>query len=140
MTAACGDAISGAGPSDAISMSQDTETPVEATPFDDIEAEIEALQARLDAYHQAMVLARVAIWVGGIALGLVLTVAGGFRTPPVVFGAITAVLGGTVWFGATSSSRAEVENEMADAEARKARLFDAVAARNGWVDMTPTVH
>lgn len=108
--------------------------------FEQIELQIETLQERLDTCRQAMTLSRAAIYGGALVLLLVLTVAGSYRTPPVVFGAITAVLGGTVWFGANTSSRADVESQLADAEAAKARLFDEVAARNGWPDMTPTVH
>ena len=108
--------------------------------FEEIDRQIEALHERLDSCRQALVLSRAAIWIGGIVLVLVLTVAGSYRTPAIVFGAITAVLGGTVWFGANTSSRGDVEDEIAAAEARKARLFDEVAARNGWVDMTPSVH
>ena len=85
-------------------------------------------------------MSRAAIYGGGFVLALVLTVAGAYRTPPIVFGAFTALLGGTVWFGANKSSRDDVEGQLAAAEAVKARLFDEVAARNGWPEMTPTVH
>lgn len=108
--------------------------------FDEIERKIEALQERLDSCRQAIALSRGAIYIGGIVLALVLTVAGAYRTPAIVFGAFTALLGGTVWFGANKSSREDVESQLADAEAVKARLFDEVAARNGWPDMTPTIH
>lgn len=108
--------------------------------FDQIDREIAALLDRLETYRQAIILSRAAIWIGGGVLCLILTVAGTYRTPVIVFGAITALLAGTVWFGATTSSRADAEAALAEAEARKARLFEEVAARNGWVDMTPTVH
>ncbi len=110
------------------------------TRFEEIEQQIEALHERLDSCRQAIALSRAAIYAGGVILLLVLTVAGSYRTPVIVFGAITALLGGTVWFGANTSTRADVEGRLADAEALKARLFDDVAARNGWSEMTPTVH
>jgi hypothetical protein len=87
-----------------------------------------------------MVVSRAAIYAGGAVLSLVLTVAPAYRTPTAVIGAITAVIGGTVWLGANGSSRAEAQAELAAAEAIKTQMFDEVAARNGWRELTPTVH
>ncbi len=108
--------------------------------FEEIDRRIEILQDKLEGCRQALLLARAAIWGGGFVLVLILTIAGTYRTPTVVAGAIAALLGGTVWFGSNVATREETEAELADAEAAKARLFDEVAARNGWRDLTPSVH
>ncbi len=108
--------------------------------FDTIDRQIELLQERLDACRQAMALSRAAVVVAVGTLVLVLTVAGAWRTPAVVFTAIAAAIGGTVWLGASRTSRDETEAELAALDRTKARLIDEVAARNGWRDLTPTVH
>ena len=46
--------------------------------------------------------------------------------------ALTAMIGGTVWAGASRTSGEELDARLAEAEARKAALFDEVARRNGW--------
>jgi hypothetical protein len=108
--------------------------------FEKIDERIEALHERLSLCRRAMLVSLVAIYGGGAVAAFVLTIAGSYRTPVVVLGAITAIIGGMVWLGANSSSRAEAEAELAEAQAVKARLFDEVATRNGWRDLTPTVH
>ncbi len=70
----------------------------------------------------------------------VFTLAASYRTAPVILGAVTAMIGGTVWSGASRSSREEVRGRLAAAEDVKSKLIDEVAARNGWRDLTPTVH
>lgn len=108
--------------------------------FDAIDGEIEALQERLESCRQAMALSRAAVVVSLLTLALVLTVAGNWRTPAVVFSAIAASIGGTVWLGASRTSRDEIGEKLAALDRTKARLIDEVAARNGWRDLTPTVH
>ncbi len=108
--------------------------------LDEADRRIEALRDALESCRQAILLGRAAMWLGGIALVLVFTVAGAYRTAPVVLGAITAIIGGTVWSGASRSSRDEIGAALAAMEARKSQLIDRVAARNGWRDLTPTVH
>lgn len=110
------------------------------TEFDGIDGQIEALQERLDGCRQAMALSRAAIVVSILTIGLVLTVAGNWRTPAVVFSAIAAAIGGTVWLGASRSSRDETAEKLAALDRAKAQMIDEVAARNGWRDLTPTLH
>ena len=110
------------------------------TEFDGIDGQIEALQDRLEGCRQAMALSRAAIVVSILTIGLVLTVAGNWRTPAVVFSAIAAAIGGTVWLGASRSSRDETAEKLAALDRAKARMIDEVAARNGWRDLTPTLH
>ena len=108
--------------------------------LDEVERRIEDLRDALEGCRQAILLSRAAVWLGIVTLALVFTVAGSYRTAPVVFGALTAIIGGTVWSGASRSSRDEAKTSLAAAEARKAALIDEVAARNGWRDLTPSVH
>ena len=111
-----------------------------ATDFDAIDRQIEELQAKLDGCRQAMTLSRVAIGGAVLVIALVLTVAGSYRTPTVVFSAIASMIGGTVWYGASRSSLEEAREQMTTLEATKNRMIDRVAAENGWRDMTTTVH
>lgn len=109
-------------------------------PFDDIDRRLEDVQAKLDTCRQAELLSRAAVIAGLGVLCLVLTFATSYRTPTIVFGSLTAVIGGLVWLGANRSSRQEAEDERDALERKKAGLIDQVAVRNGWRDMTPTVH
>lgn len=108
--------------------------------FDAIEQEIEAIQDGLETCRRAIVASRAAIWLGGLTIVLALTVISALLTPIVLFAAITAMIGGTVWFGANKSTREELQSRLASVNQRKAQLFDVVAARNGWRDMTSTIH
>ena len=108
--------------------------------FDTIDRQIEALQERLDSCRQAMALSRAAVLIALVTLALVLTVAGNWRTPTVVFSAIAGAIGGTVWLGASRTSRDENAEKLAALDRTKALMIDEVAARNGWRDLTPTVH
>jgi hypothetical protein len=106
--------------------------------FEDLDRQIEALHEQLETCRQAIALSRAAIYGGGLVLGVVLTVAVAYRTPPVVLGAIMAILGGIVWLGANRSSREDLEHQLAESQNQRNQLFDEIAARNGWVDSTPT--
>lgn len=110
------------------------------TEFDAIDGQIEALQERLDGCRQAMALSRAVVVVSLLALALVLTMAGAWRTPAVVFSAIAGAIGGTVWLGASRTSRDEAAAALTALDLTKARMIDEVAARNGWRDLTPTLH
>ena len=110
------------------------------TEFDEIDRQIETLGERLENCRQAMALSRAVLVVSLLTLALVLTVAGSWRTPAVVFSAIAGAIGGTVWLGASRTSRDETAEQLAALDRTKARLIDEVAARNGWRDLTPTVH
>jgi hypothetical protein len=108
--------------------------------FEQIDAEIETLHDELESCRRAILGSRAAIWLGAATILLGLLLVRQLRTPTILFSALTAVIGGTVWFGASRSTREDIERRLADLESRKATLFDAVAARNGWRDMTTTIH
>ena len=108
--------------------------------FEAIDQVIEALEDERDTCRRAIVVSRAAIGLGLLTLVCAFTVITELRSPTVVFGAIAAVIGGTVWFGANKSSREEIDARLAAVNARKARLFDVIAARNGWRDITTTIH
>ena len=108
--------------------------------FDSIDREIDDLQERLDGCRQAMALSRAALVLSLLTLASVLTFAGSWRTPAVVLFAIAGAIGGTVWLGASRTSRDETEEKLAALDRTKAKLIDEVARRNGWRDLTPTVH
>ena len=112
----------------------------EAADFDAIDRQIEELQAKLDGCRQAMTLSRAAIAGAALVIALVLTIAGSYRTPTVVFSAFAMMIGGTVWLGASRTSLEETRDQLATLEATKNRMIDRVAAANGWRDMTSTVH
>lgn len=108
--------------------------------FDTIDAQIEALQARLDSCRKAMAVSRVAVAAALLTIALALTLVGTLRTPEVVFTAIAAAIGGTVWLGASRTTATEAEAQLEALDRSKAKLIDEVARRNGWRDPTPTVH
>lgn len=110
------------------------------TGFDDIDRQIENLLEHQERCRKAMLASKLAMLGAFATLAIVLTVAGGWRTPPVVFGAIAAMIGGLVWLGASKSSNDEIADELATLDAHKSEMIDRVAERNGWRDMTPTVH
>jgi hypothetical protein len=107
--------------------------------FDAIDEEIADLVDRRAGCRRAVAASRAAI----IAGALVLLLSAGLpalRAPTILIAALTAMIGGTVWAGASKSSGEELDARLADAEARKAEMIDRVAAANGWRDLTPTVH
>ena len=105
-----------------------------------IEAELDDLGERIALCRQAMLLSRIAASLGLAVFVAVLLFVPAYRTAPVLLLAFTAVLGGTVWLGATKSTRDELRGQQTEAEARKGGLFDVVAARNGWADVAQTRH
>ncbi len=108
--------------------------------FEQIDQEIEALNDDLESCRRAILGSRAAIWTGAAVIVLGLFVLRPLQSPTILFGALAAVIGGIVWFGANKSSLADLEQRRAALEMRKASLFDAVAARNGWRDLTSTIH
>jgi hypothetical protein len=111
-----------------------------AAELDAIETQIEDLQHELESCRKAMLVSRIAIVGGALVLAAVLTVAGAYRTPAIVFSAFAATIGGIIWLGASKSSSDEKRDALATLDAAKNRMIDRVAAENGWRDMTPTVH
>ena len=109
------------------------------TAFEALDAEIADLLDARAGCRRAIVASRVAL-IGGAAV-LVLSVwLRALSAPTMLIAALTAMLGGTVWAGASKSSGEEIDARLADAEARKGALIDRVAAANGWRDPTPTMH
>ncbi len=111
-----------------------------AADFEAIDRQIEDVQHKVETCRQAMTLSRVAIIGAAVVFTLVLTIAGSYRTPSVVFSAVAVMIGGTVWLGASKSSLAEAEDELAALDVTKNRMIDKVAAENGWRDLTSTRH
>ena len=107
--------------------------------FDALDDEIAALIEARVRCRKAILVSRAAVVGGALALALSLPFAA-LRAPMIALAALTAVIGGMVWAGASKTSSEELDTSLAEAEARKAALFDEVATRNGWRDLTPTVH
>ena len=77
--------------------------------FESLEQEIERLRDALDTCRRAILGARVALWGGAATLLAAFTLLRSLDTPTVVFGAIAAMIGGTVWYGANKSTREDLE-------------------------------
>ena len=107
--------------------------------FDGIDAEIADLVEARAGCRRAVVASRAAVIGGALALALSLPIVA-LRTPTIALAALTAMIGGMVWAGASKSSGEELDARLAQAETRKAALIDRIAAANGWRDVTPTVH
>lgn len=107
--------------------------------FDAIDEEIADLVDRRAGCRRAVAASRAAI-IGGALVLLLSAGLPALRAPTILIAAVTAMIGGTVWAGASKSSGEELDARLADAEARKAEMIDRVAAANGWRDLTPTVH
>ena len=108
--------------------------------FDTIDAEIEVLHDRIESCRKAMTVSRAAIVASFVTLCIVMTIAEGWRTPMVVFSAIAGLMGGIVWLGASRTTHDEAREALASLDLTRSRMIDEVAARNGWRDLTPTVH
>ena len=107
--------------------------------FEALDVEIAELDSELEACRRGAIVARAAFVLGGLAL-LSSLVLPALRTPTVAFAAVAAMIGGVVWIGASKTSREQLDARLAEVHARKAALFDRVAAANGWRDITPTIH
>ncbi len=108
--------------------------------FETIDRQIAALQDEIDGCRRAITASRAVALAGATVLVLALTIVGALRTPTVVFAAVAAAIGGTVWLGASSSSLREAVESLAALDAVRERMIDKVAGQNGWRDLTPTVH
>ena len=107
--------------------------------FDELDQRIEDLHAKIAGCRQTILLSRAAVGLGAAAM-LAAFLLYAWRTPPVILTSIAAMVGGVVWGGASGSTREGYASDLVDAEAEKARMIDEIAARNGWRDLTPTVH
>lgn len=112
----------------------------EGDPHDEIErleAQIEELGARLESCRKFILVARVAVVVGGVLLVAVLLGVLSFD-PRLLLTAITALLGGIVVWGSNHSTAEETAQELAAAEAERASLIGSIALRV--VTERPTLH
>ena len=107
--------------------------------FETIDAEIADLVEARAGCRRAIAASRAAIIGGALTLALSVPLAA-LRTPTIALAALTAMIGGVVWAGASKSSGEELDARLADVEVRKGALIDRIAAANGWRDVTPTVH
>ena len=107
--------------------------------FDSLDEQIADLVDARVRCRKAIMVSRAAVAAGALTLAMSLPFAT-LRAPMIAFAALTAVIGGMVWAGASKSSGEDLDASLAEAEARKAALFDEIARRNGWRDLTPTVH
>jgi hypothetical protein len=93
-----------------------------------LEADIEELAEALERCRKIALASKLAIAAGGIwmvafTFGIV-----GFN-PMAMIGAITAVIGGTVIFGSTTSTARQTADEMNAAEARRRELIGTIEFR-----------
>src|SRR5580692_10127113 len=107
------------------------------TQIERLEAEIEALTARIENCRKFILAGQVAIVGGGLVLAAMLF---GIMRPDLAFmaGGMAAVIGGIVAYGANNSTAKEAEKEMADAEAERAALIEQIEMRD--VTIAPTLH
>ena len=107
--------------------------------FEALDEEIADLLDERASCRRSIFVSRVAVIGGGLILVLSFWVRA-LSAPTLLIAALTAMIGGTVWAGASKSSGEEIDARLAETEARKAALIDRVAAANGWRDLTSTVH
>jgi hypothetical protein len=102
-----------------------------------LEAEIEDVAGRLESCRKFILAARIAVVAGAVALVALLF--GAIRFDPTVMaGAAAALLGGIVVYGSNSSTAKEAVAELAEAEAERATLIDAITLQV--VSERPTLH
>jgi ABC-type sugar transport system ATPase subunit len=94
----------------------------------DIEAEIDALSDAAEQCRKSMVVAKVAVGVGGLLL--VAALLGLIRTDAIllVFG-IASALAGTVFYGSSRSSLEKITGKIQAHEARRAEMIDGMDLR-----------
>lgn len=102
-----------------------------------LEAQIDALSARLESCRKFMLAGRIAVVVGGALLAALLFDLVRFD-PRLVALAVAAVLGGIVAFGANTSTAKETAAELATLEAERAALIETIDLR--LVPERPTLH
>ena len=102
-----------------------------------LEAEIDALAARLESCRKFILVARIAVVAGAVLLAVVLLGVLSFD-PRLLLAAITALLGGIVVWGSNHSTADETAQELAAAEAERASLIGSISLRV--VAERPTLH
>jgi hypothetical protein len=90
-----------------------------------LEARIAALTDAIERCRKISLAARLALTLGAVWLVLVLLKVIPFA-PIHIIGAISAMLGGTVLYGSNSSTWKQTVAAIAEAEARRAELIDAM--------------
>lgn len=108
--------------------------------FAEIDEALAELEERVASCRRAMLLSQVAL-VGSTGVFLGLLVFGSFeRSPVLMLATLASFFGALVWLGASRASRDQAALGIAELEQRKNAMIDLVGARNGWRDITPTVH
>jgi hypothetical protein len=87
-----------------------------------LEAQIDALSARLESCRKFILVARIAVIGGALLLAAVLLNAIAFD-PRLLLAALTAIIGGIVVGGSNSSTAKEAAAQLAEAEADRAALI-----------------
>lgn len=102
-----------------------------------LEAGIDALDRQIDACRKFMLASRIAIGLGTLLLAA--TLIGLIAFDPVVFlAAIAAILGGFVLLGSNKATADQAAERRAAAEAERAALIGSIALRE--VSARPTLH
>src|SRR5579864_42073 len=102
-----------------------------------LEAQIEALAARIESCRKFILAARIAVAGSGILLVALLLGAIRFDLQLMML-AMAALLGGIVVWGSSGSTAKEAENELAAAEANRKALIGVIDLRV--VAERPTLH
>jgi hypothetical protein len=102
-----------------------------------LEAQIDAMAARLESCRKFILVARIAVVAGAVLLAAVLLGIVSFD-PRLLLAALTALLGGIVLWGSNHSTADEAAQELAAAEAERASLIGSIALRV--VTERPTLH
>jgi fatty acid/phospholipid biosynthesis enzyme len=90
-----------------------------------LEAQIEELTELMKKCRKAILIAKIAVAVGGILL-LAMTLGIIWLDPMALIGAIVAVLGGIVVFGSNTSTSKQAAVAIKAAEALRAQLIDKI--------------
>ncbi len=94
-----------------------------------LEAQIDALAETIEGCRKLILMAKVAIAGGAIAMLAMLL--GAIRDDPLVLaGATAALMGGIVVFGSNTSTAKQALARMKDAEARRSALIDRLELRD----------
>jgi hypothetical protein len=102
-----------------------------------LEAQIDALAARLESCRKFILVGRIAMLGGAVLLAAVLF--GAIRFDPrLLLAGITALLGGIVAWGSNDSTAKETARELAAAEAERVALIGSIELRV--VAERPTLH
>jgi hypothetical protein len=93
-----------------------------------IEAHIEELTDIIERCRKIILMSKVAVAAGGILILAIVIEAVGFD-PTAMIGAIAAVIGGTVVFGANTSTLKQTMTDMKAAEAHRTKLISRMDLR-----------